>query len=85
MRKGDRRVAPEGEGTGPLSGLRVMQDVPYLRDLALIVALGAATEALLDYMLNAAAVARLHARDRRSCPSSRCSTPAWDGWRWPCR
>ena len=30
-----------------------MKEVPYLRDLALIVALGAATEALLDFVLTA--------------------------------
>ncbi len=32
-----------------------MREVPYLRDLALIVALGAAAETLLDYLLNARA------------------------------
>jgi AAA family ATP:ADP antiporter len=55
----DRRAGPpRAEGTGPFSGLRVLKDVPYLRDLALIVALGAATEALLDVMLSTAAVTR---------------------------
>ncbi|HEY3120758.1 MAG TPA: hypothetical protein VGL15_09045, partial [Vicinamibacteria bacterium] len=43
--------------TGPLSGLRLIREVPYLRDLALIVALGAATETFLDYLLNARAAA----------------------------
>ena len=58
-----RASAPGGAGavasggTGPLSGFRILGEVPYLRDLALIVALGAATEALLDYLLNAQAAA----------------------------
>lgn len=43
------------EVTGPLSGLRMLREVPYLRDLAIFVALGAATEAILDYILNARA------------------------------
>jgi ATP/ADP translocase len=43
------------EGTGPLSGLRLLREVPYLRDLAIFVALGAATEAILDYIMNARA------------------------------
>jgi hypothetical protein len=43
------------EATGPLSGLRLLREVPYLRDLAIFVALGAATEAILDYNLNARA------------------------------
>jgi AAA family ATP:ADP antiporter len=42
-------------GTGPLAGLRLIREVPYLRDLALFVALGAATEVFLDYVLNARA------------------------------
>jgi ATP:ADP antiporter, AAA family len=46
-----------GSMPGPFSGLRLLRDVPYLRDIALIVALGAATETLLDYLLNARAVA----------------------------
>jgi ATP:ADP antiporter, AAA family len=54
---GDRRASLPGQGTGPLSGLRVMKEVPYLRHLALMVALGAATEALLDFVLNRTAVA----------------------------
>jgi AAA family ATP:ADP antiporter len=54
---GDRRAPRTEEATGPFSGLRVLQEVPYLRDLALIVALGAATEALLDFVLNRTAVA----------------------------
>jgi hypothetical protein len=40
---------------GPLSGFRLLREVPYLRDLAIFVALGAATEAILDYILNARA------------------------------
>jgi ATP:ADP antiporter, AAA family len=52
----DERRTPRGE-TGPLSGLRVMHEVPYLRDLALVVALGAATETLLDFILSSRAAA----------------------------
>ena len=48
-------TAPRSEPTGPLSGLRLLREVPYLRDLAIFVALGAATEAILDYVLNARA------------------------------
>jgi ATP/ADP translocase len=40
-----------------LSGLGVIRAVPYLRDLAVLVALGALAEALLDYVLSANAVA----------------------------
>ena len=43
--------------TSPLAGLRLMREVPYLRDLALIVALGAMAETLLDYLLGARAAA----------------------------
>src|SRR5258706_192848 len=53
---GERR-ASRPEATGPLSGLRVMKEVPYLRDLALVVALGAATETLLDFILSSRAAA----------------------------
>jgi ATP:ADP antiporter, AAA family len=45
--------------TGPLSGFRLLREVRYLRDLALFVALGAATEAMLDYILNARAAAAI--------------------------
>jgi AAA family ATP:ADP antiporter len=47
----------EEVATGPLSGFRMLFAVPYLRDLALFVTIGAATEALLDYLLNAQAAA----------------------------
>ena len=50
-------AAARSEGAGPLSGLRLLREVPYLRDLAIFVALGAATEAILDYILNARAAA----------------------------
>jgi ATP/ADP translocase len=53
---GERRP-PRGEAPGALSGLRVMNEVPYLRDLALVVALGAATETLLDFILSSRATA----------------------------
>ena len=43
--------------TGPLAGFRMLFETPYLRDLALFVTIGAATEALLDYLLNAQAAA----------------------------
>jgi ATP:ADP antiporter, AAA family len=46
-----------GADTSPLAGLRLMREVPYLRDLALIVALGAGAETLLDYLLSARAAA----------------------------
>src|SRR4030095_15047906 len=39
------------------SGIRLLGEVRYLRDLAVFVALGAVTEALLDYILNARAAA----------------------------
>jgi AAA family ATP:ADP antiporter len=54
-----RAVAPASRrvdtGTGPLTGLRILREVPYLRDLALIVAFGAAAETLLDFLLGARA------------------------------
>jgi len=61
-RVGAAGPAPAGlrarrEDTGPLSGLRLLREVRYLRDLAVFVALGAATEAMLDYILNARAAA----------------------------
>ena len=57
---GERR-SPGDESTGPLSGLRVMNEVPYLRDLALVVLLGSATETLLDFVLSARATDRFPA------------------------
>src|SRR5204863_4616473 len=51
-------AASAGERTGPLAGLQVLREVPYLQHLALVVALGAGTETLLDYVLNARAAAR---------------------------
>ena len=45
------------EDATPRSGLAVIHEVPYLRDLALIVTLGAVTETLLDFVLNARAAA----------------------------
>jgi ATP:ADP antiporter, AAA family len=49
-RRADEEDAPS------LSGLSVIRAVPYLRDLAVLVALGALAEALLDYVLSAGAV-----------------------------
>jgi len=43
--------------SGPLAGLQVLREVPYLQHLALVVALGAVTETLLDFILNARAAA----------------------------
>jgi ATP:ADP antiporter, AAA family len=51
-----RKPADEEDATS-LSGLSVIRAVPYLRDLAVLVALGALAEALLDYVLSANAVA----------------------------
>jgi ATP:ADP antiporter, AAA family len=61
-RLGAAGAAPAGlqarrEEIGPLSGIRLLREVRYLRDLAVFVALGAATEAMLDYILNAKAAA----------------------------
>lgn len=42
----------------PPSGMRVLREAPYLRGVAVLVALGAFAEALLDYVLSAQAVAR---------------------------
>jgi hypothetical protein len=49
-----QRTPTGGARPSPLGGLRGM---PYLRALALLVALGAATEALLDYVLKSRAAA----------------------------
>jgi AAA family ATP:ADP antiporter len=49
---------PAGE---PLFPFRVLREAPYLRNLAIIVALGAVVQGLLDYVFNAAA-ARSFAR-----------------------
>jgi hypothetical protein len=46
-----------GGDTGPLAGLRLVREVPYLRDLAILVGGGAAAETLLDYLLAARAAA----------------------------
>jgi ATP/ADP translocase len=51
-------TAAATEGTGPFAALGMLGRAPYLRDLALVVALGAAAEAILDYVLNAQAAAR---------------------------
>ncbi len=41
------------------SAFRVLRDVPYLRNLSLLVALGALTSTLLDYVFSAQAVAQI--------------------------
>jgi len=51
------RKAEDEEDATSLSGLSVIRAVPYLRDLAVLVALGALAEALLDYVLSVNAVA----------------------------
>jgi ATP/ADP translocase len=56
-RLGGAPSSARSDKSGPLSGLRLLREVPYLRDLAVFVALGAATEAILDYILNARAAA----------------------------
>src|SRR5688572_5724197 len=50
-------AAPAPAGVPP-SGTRVLREVPYLRGVAVLVALGAFAEALLDYVLSAQAVER---------------------------
>ena len=54
-------LAKEASSASPAanvaSGLRLIRDVPYLRDLAVLVGLCAFVEALLDYVFNAAAAA----------------------------
>jgi hypothetical protein len=52
---GERRL--DAQKTGALSGIRLLREVPYLRDLAVFVALGAVTEAILDYILARGAAA----------------------------
>jgi hypothetical protein len=52
-------LAPAAPPAPPSSGLRLLRDVPLLRRLGLLVALAAFVEALLDYVLNAAAAASL--------------------------
>lgn len=46
-------------GADSPSGIRVLWETPYLRDLAVIVGLGSLTETLLDYVLSAEASAAL--------------------------
>lgn len=51
------RIAGDLEAAA--SGWRLIREEPYLRNLGLLVALSALTEALLDYVFNSAAVARV--------------------------
>jgi hypothetical protein len=53
------REAAEPEPPAPASGFRLIRDVAYLRNLALLVGLCALVESLLDYLLGAAAAASL--------------------------
>lgn len=50
---GPRGATPGATDSATASGLRLVRETPYLSSLALIVGLGAATEALLDYALSA--------------------------------
>jgi len=52
---GDVASSASSEGAAP-SGLGVLREMPYLRALAAVVALGAFAEAVLDYVLGARAV-----------------------------
>ena len=52
-------IAPELSSAAPRSGLRVLADARYLRDLAALVLLGTAGAALMDYVFKAQAVASL--------------------------
>jgi ATP:ADP antiporter, AAA family len=51
------RAPSEDAPTGPLGALRLLRQAPYLRDLAVVVALGAAIETIVDYIVNAQAAA----------------------------
>jgi hypothetical protein len=57
-RLGGAGAAHAASDAGAPTGLAVLRDVPYLRSVAAVVALGAFAEALLDYVLSAQAVAR---------------------------
>ena len=56
-------ASPPNAGPPP-SGTGVLRDAPYLRGVAVLVALGAFAEALLDYVLSAQAVARFDSGPR---------------------
>jgi AAA family ATP:ADP antiporter len=60
---GRDRIADGSErvSMGELSPLRILREAPYLQNLALVVALGAVTSGLLDYVFSAEAV-RAHAK-----------------------
>jgi AAA family ATP:ADP antiporter len=55
LTKGTRAPGPE-EGAPSPSGLRLIREEPYLRNLAFLVGLSALVETLLDYVFNAGAV-----------------------------
>ena len=55
--KAEGRVDDAAPRQKPVSGLKVIGEVPYLRNLAGLVLLGAITQALLDYSLSARAQA----------------------------
>ena len=75
------------------SGLHVLAEAPYLRNLAALVLLGTIGAALVDYVFKVQAVRRVRTRREPRCGSSQSITPpsAWSrsscrrrraGWRW---
>jgi AAA family ATP:ADP antiporter len=50
-------LSPELSAEAPLSGMRVLAETPYLRNLAVLVLLGTISSALLDYLFKAQGVA----------------------------
>jgi hypothetical protein len=52
----DRAPSAEPVSIAELSPLRILREVPYLQNLALVVALGAVTSGLLDYLFSVEAV-----------------------------
>jgi ATP:ADP antiporter, AAA family len=55
---GGRRAEPPLEKAETTSGLRIVREYPYLRDLAILVGLGSLTDTVLDFVLKADAAAR---------------------------
>jgi hypothetical protein len=58
---GAKPAAFTGPSIADLSPLRILREAPYLQNLAAVVALGAVTSGLLDYVFSAEAV-RVHAK-----------------------
>ena len=55
---GGRRTEPAVEKAESASGLRILREYPYLRELAILVGLGSLTDTVLDFVLKADAAAR---------------------------